>query len=470
MLYRIFRAMARLALHLFFRQIEVEGRENVPDQGPLLLVSNHTNALVDPLVLVITVSRRLTVTAKNVLAKNPLLGLLMSCLGVVTFHRREDAGKGADPRQNIQSLQQCRQILASGGALCIFPEGVSHSDLKLRPFHLGPARIALDFAREEGDPGGLRIVPIGLLYSQKDRFRSAVWLRYGTPMDVGQWLAEHPGATAADFTKEITGRVQALILHYENRRESLILSCAAEIVATRGRMPPPLGRDERSVAEWFQLLSGLQSGYRTLLANFPDDVNALSTRMRQYRAELKKRGMTAAEIFLPVHPGRALLFLIRELELLLVGAPVALFGAVNHFLPYQIVKWIARALSTDKDHWASNIVYPSFLVFPIFYLLQLGAAWFFLPSFWAFLYTVALPYTGYYALIYGERAGRAFRRTRTFLYLLRDREGQTRLAAEGRAILEQIQALGSRLPVVASPDELDQSSGAPPNFVENPAS
>jgi glycerol-3-phosphate O-acyltransferase / dihydroxyacetone phosphate acyltransferase len=81
-------------------------------------------------VVLIALRRPVTITAKNVLARNPLLGVLMKGLGVVTFHRRDDIGKGADLRQNVRSLQQCRDVLARGGALCLFPEGISHSDPK----------------------------------------------------------------------------------------------------------------------------------------------------------------------------------------------------------------------------------------------------------------------------------------------------------------------------------------------------
>jgi hypothetical protein len=167
--------------------------------------------------------------------------------------------------------------------------------------------------------------------------------------------------------------------------------------------------------------------------------------VRRYHADLNRRGIAPHEVFLPLHFGRALFFLVRELELLLVGLPLALFGILNHLLPYAIVRRIAKALSTDKDHWASNVVYPSFLVFPFFYAVQLTAAWLFLPALWAGLYTVALPYTGYYALLYTDRFGDILRRTRTFFYFLRNRSDRDRLAQEGRDIIAQIRALGERL-------------------------
>jgi 1-acyl-sn-glycerol-3-phosphate acyltransferase len=445
MLYRLFRALARLTLHLFFRHIEVGGSENVPDGGPVLLVPNHTNALVDPLVILIVLRRRVTITAKNVLARNPLLGLLIKGLGVVTFHRRDDVGKGADLRENVRSLQACRAVLAGGGALCIFPEGVSHSDPKLRRFHTGAARIALDYVRKDGDPGRLRVVPVGLLYTEKDQFRSGVWLRFGVPIDVRQWLTDHPDATAATLTEEVRQRVEALTLNYETRKESVLLSWAADVVATRGVMPAPLHRDRSSVAERFQLVEKLQAGYRTLLARRPAEVEELSARVRRYRSELRRLGIDPGEVYLPLHPGRALFFLVRELELLIVGSPLALFGALNHIVPYLLVKRVARALSKDKDHWASNVVYPSFLVFPCFYLAQLAAAWLLLPAVWAGVYTMALPYTGYYALLYRDRIGAAFRRARAFFLFLFDRSMQEQLAQEGRALIGHIRQLGEEL-------------------------
>src|SRR5262249_54474579 len=161
----------------------------------------------------------------------------------------------------------------------------------MRPFRHGAARIALDFVQEDGNPGGLQIIPVGLLYTEKDQFRSGVWLRFGKPIDAARWLEENPGGDAVRLTQEIRRQVEALTWNYEPRRESLILSWAAEILATGGIMPPPLGSRERPLAEGFQLLARLQAGYRTLLENCPEEMEELSARVRRYRVELRRSGI-----------------------------------------------------------------------------------------------------------------------------------------------------------------------------------
>jgi hypothetical protein len=69
-----------------------------------------------------------------------------------------------------------------------------------------------------------------------------------------------------------------------------------------------------------------------------------------------------------------------------------------------------------------------------------------LPALWAGLYTIALPYTGYVALLYGDRVGATWQRLRTFWYFLRHPTRQEELAGEGREIIAAIRALGQRLP------------------------
>jgi hypothetical protein len=227
------------------------------------------------------------------------------------------------------------------------------------------------------------------------------------------------------------------------------LSWGAEILASGGSPPNPLGWADPPLSNSFQVLRRLQAGYRVLAELRSEEVEALTKRVRHYRSELKRLGIDHAEVYLPMHFGKAAFFLVRELELLAIGGPLAFIGAINHALPYFIVKAIARKLSRDKDHWATNVIYPSFVIFPLCYAVQIAAAWWLLPAFWAAVYTVTLPYTGYVALLYGDRARSTWQRLRTFTYFLGNRTRQDELARQGRDIIAGIRALGEQVPQLA---------------------
>ena len=95
--YRLVRAVARLLLRLFYRRIELTGTERIPVSGPVVIAANHHNALVDPMLILAAVSRRLTPLAKAPLFRHPLIGPFLALVGAVPVHRRVD---GADPRLN----------------------------------------------------------------------------------------------------------------------------------------------------------------------------------------------------------------------------------------------------------------------------------------------------------------------------------------------------------------------------------
>jgi 1-acyl-sn-glycerol-3-phosphate acyltransferase len=115
---------------------------------------------------------------------------MIHALNVIEFQRSQDKNEGADPRKNIAAFAECEKRLQQGGGVVIFPEGMSHSDPAMRPFKTGAARIALDFL--DTAPGtSLTIVPAGLHYEAKERFRSAAGVVFGEPFDAAEWRRAH---------------------------------------------------------------------------------------------------------------------------------------------------------------------------------------------------------------------------------------------------------------------------------------
>lgn len=444
MIYRVMRALWRAALFAFFRRIEVQGRANVPRRGPVLIVANHTNAFVDPLLVLTRLERPVTLTAKSTLRKNPLLGPLIRALHVIEFHRSQDVAEGADPAKNDAALDACARRLSEGGCIVIFPEGVSHSDPAMRPFRTGAARIALAYvdAHPAGPP--LTLVPTGLHFEAKERFRSSAGLVFGDGVDVHAWRRDHPGADVHELTALIKARIRALTANYEAEREIEIFGRTAELLHAGGEAPPPLGQEPgEDWASNVSLIHRLQAGREWLAQGRHGELHALEERVRGFARKLARLGVTPSELFLPMEAPRAAFFVFRELEILIAGAPLFAWGWVNSLPAYAATRALVRKMSKDRDHFASNSVFLGIPIFLLFWIIQTIAVAMLASPGWALAYALSLPYTGAVALLYRDRAGGAWRRARTFLLFARRPSHRRKLVDEARSILADLQRLAA---------------------------
>ena len=104
--YALLRRFARLLVSVFYRRVDVVGLEHVPATGPLILVANHHNALVDPILLLAAIPRRLVPVAKAPLFHHPLIGPFLRLAGAMPAHRRQDAAP-EPPRRARHGMPSC---------------------------------------------------------------------------------------------------------------------------------------------------------------------------------------------------------------------------------------------------------------------------------------------------------------------------------------------------------------------------
>lgn len=210
MIYGILRWITGIALHWFYGDIRVAGKERIPTQGPLLIAVNHQNALVDSLIVGWVVPRRIAMTAKATLADNLLIAFLFRILHVVPLRRVSDEARKSnrspiDRSRNREAFGEIVDLLRRSGAVLIFPEGKSHNEFRLEPLKTGLARLALQ-ARDEGAIKGIRILPLGLVFEDKGTPGTAVGARIGEAIEMDAW----PDANHTALTDEIANRLRAV--------------------------------------------------------------------------------------------------------------------------------------------------------------------------------------------------------------------------------------------------------------------
>jgi glycerol-3-phosphate O-acyltransferase / dihydroxyacetone phosphate acyltransferase len=236
-------ALARRVLAVFFRRIEVEGLERVPHHGPLLVVANHVNGLLDPMLVVGTLPRLPRFLGKSGLWDIAPLRPFLAWARVIPVHRPGDPG--ADPEQNAAAFAAAAEVLAAGGAVSIFPEGRSHNEPGLAPLKTGAARIAL--AAAAARPGlGLDVLPVGLVFDAKERFRSRALVEIGEPLRVNAPDDPADPREVRALTERIDAALDRVTVSYATWDEARLIGRAAEICSSwrrcRAASPPPSWR------------------------------------------------------------------------------------------------------------------------------------------------------------------------------------------------------------------------------------
>jgi 1-acyl-sn-glycerol-3-phosphate acyltransferase len=403
--YSWLRAFLRVVAGVFFRQVEVVGLEHVPDGGPVIFAGNHPNSLIDPLLIVVTCGRVVQFAAKDVLFRSPFLRPVLRALGAVPVARREDHADGrAAAARNDAAFDTLIEALARGGAIGIFPEGLSHDAPQLARLKTGAARIAAGVCLRHPD---LRVVlvPCGLTYMQRRRFRSRVLLQFGPPLVVDAARAAEPTAVAT-VTADLDRALRALTVNAEDWETLRVLDGIRRLY-----QPPAI-----SIHDRVELARRFNAEYPRVKDD--QEVKALYVRVSAYLDRLDAGGLTDRDLRRALRRGEAAARIARHLLLVLVWLPLALPGVILHAPAGLLVQLAAPVLTPRKDVLAATKLLAGVLVVLASYAV--GIAWigWRLGPLAAAGALIALPVTGYATLQVFDRSASLRRGLTTLLRLL----------------------------------------------------
>ncbi len=433
MFYRGFRAVVVLLLRLFYRFEPVsDPHGGLSREGPVIFVGNHPNGLVDPGIVFATTRRHVTFLAKAPLFKMPVLGWMLKWMDALPVFRKQDSP--GEMTKNESTLTASIQALGTGRAITIFPEGKSHSEPQLADLKTGCARIALEAVRQGAK---VQIVPVGLNYRQKDRFRSRVRVDVGPAIDPAQFApkdTEDPHDAARRLTDAIADALRAVTLNLEQWGDLPLLETAEALYALR------VG--ERAKDQ--ERLAAFARGMQLLREEQPQRFEQLKTEVLAFQSRLSLVDAKARELAYRYRPSTVVWFMVRNL-LWLLGLPLALCGIVLFVIPYWIPILMVKAVKPEEDVEATVKVLTLLLLAPLWLALVTVGAW--LGFGWpaglaALLGTLPL---GLFTRYYFERRVSAMRDARMFLVLASRKRLKARLLAEGDALAAQIEAVAAEL-------------------------
>jgi 1-acyl-sn-glycerol-3-phosphate acyltransferase len=334
--------IARFASSLLFRRVEVAGLERLPRDRPVLLVANHFNGFLDPVLIADALGRLPRFVAKAGLQKIPVAGLLLRSVGVVFVQRRVDTEGEV---RNEDAFVECHRALARRDLVAIFPEGTTHDRAQIDPLKTGAARIALG-ARAAGATD-VAIVPVGLTFPDKVALRTSALVQFGLPIDLDVAAPGHAGADDTDAVRQLTAVIdrglRAVSPDFPDVETALALDQAAQIALSDAEDPDPSLEARAELA-------------RRLGQSAPEGQAAVRREVGRYLTTLAGLRLTDADVVRPTNPSRLLrsAFWIAVLVIALGGLvaatalinvwPAALVVLVSLFVKTPVSKGTARAL------------------------------------------------------------------------------------------------------------------------------
>ncbi len=425
--------LARTVLDIFYRKVTVQGVDQVPRSGGVVFVGNHVSGLLDPAIFMAYLPRRSRFLGKSTLWKIVALRPFLKLAAAIPVYRRQDPG--VDQSKNADTFARCHQALAAGGTIALFPEGRSHNEPALVPLKTGVARIVLQSLYLF--PGlEVSIVPVGLTFDDKTRFRSRLLVKVGEPIRPASPPDPESEAfwqAALELTEQVREGLEAVTLNYPSWEEARLIERAASIFA-RPVLEAPA---EQALADAFATQQIFIDGYEKLLEVCPDEVHRVAAEVKAYDLELASLRLRDEQVAARYTPEKIWQFTLKSLLLICFRLPLGALGSVIHYVPYRLTGLIASRLTDSPDVASTYKVFPALVLYPLNWIIWAVIGW--ASVFWVFgqtdFWTGAVlaatiflvgPITGYFAIQLHQRTDLFLEQARAFLLL---RSSQKRILA-----------------------------------------
>lgn len=368
------RLFARLVAALWFHHTERSGA--ILPEGPVLLVLNHPNGLLDPVLATALLERPPRFVAKAALWKVIPLRPFLTFFGAIPVQRSQDTATPVTPSARAEALATTFaavfKTFARGEVLGIFPEGISHAGHDLAPLKTGPARMVL------GAPVRPALVPAGLVYGDRGVFRHAALLRLGNAIDTSDLEGTDPDSVLA-LTARIRAALYPLTLHAADGETLRVAEDLAWLLAEGPRPRADLQAFQgrvRTLQEWLGSIG-------------PEELIVIREKVGQAKSWLESKGLRPDQVG-HAYPLSETLRWAPKAFGRMVLAVLCVPAGLLYWPAYRLVDLLSRRRDDDLDVRATTKLLAGGVLLPLWSAGLLLLSWWLLgpAGIWAWMAAV----------------------------------------------------------------------------------
>jgi 1-acyl-sn-glycerol-3-phosphate acyltransferase len=207
MLYGFVKIIARVAIKFYCRDLQLNKKELLKCNGPLMLAVNHPNSFLDAIILCTLFDKPVYSLARGDAFNGKPITKLLLALKLLPVYRVSEGVENLE--ENYKTFDQCKEIFKKNGIVLIFSEGKCINEWRLRPLKKGTARLAIS-SWADGIP--LKVLPVAINYSSFEKFGKNIRMFFGEFIAAGDInLKDGLGRSIRYFNSNLQKQLQPFV-------------------------------------------------------------------------------------------------------------------------------------------------------------------------------------------------------------------------------------------------------------------
>lgn len=376
--------------NVFYRRVIVSGRENINPDHHLIFAPNHQNALMDALAVLFTHKGQPIFLARADIFKRKSIAAILYFLKILPVYRIRDGFSSL--KGNDEIFLKTIDVFKNKNGLVILPEGDHSGFRRLRQLKKGICRVAFQSDEATGFNLKVKIIPVGLEFSNYSRYRQVLTVVYGKPIEVSEYYSlykESPERALNELRARLSREMKDNMIHIESEQDYEAIDELRGMI--NGRFSddvrfPKFFRDRILISKLNLLKSSDQSLY--------EKICSLSLQVK------KKAAMLRTDYRLLEKKKHPIGWLIAGMIGIVITFPLFIYGNIFNLTFLEIPNLQVRKTKDPQFH--SSIRYGislvlAFVFLPMYLILSLII---FSPWWLGLLIFLTLPLSGLFAWNY----------------------------------------------------------------------
>ena len=367
MIYFFLKTLVSVVLPVFYKRVQSKNLHYLKVKGPVIIAMNHPNAFTDPIYLTyLAYPTRLNYLARGDVFKPGFASYMLEKIGIIPIFRVRDGGKEG-LKKNDDSYLIVNKLLANCGKIMVFAEGLCIQERRLRPLKKGVARMVFG-AFEAINDKNLIVIPVGVNYSQPDKFRSTLFYNIGEPILVKDFMEEYKLNVAKaqnKFLQHLEPRMKALITHIDDTENDALVIQVEELM--KRDLLKKQGLCYKNLEDDFKVLQEITEKVNAASEKQPELLQELKPIANDYFDALEKNGLKDW-LLNPLFSNQInYLNLSFRIVLIILGFPFYALGFLINYIPLIGSHLITIKMIKSREFYSSFVVGIGMLLFWINY-------------------------------------------------------------------------------------------------------